>query len=107
METALEIYRQHLAGVPACDAEFFVQALARYRGGDDAAARDISGRCLSMALQLGEERARELGAVAILEVVQEANHGLWKAITTFSGKDFDEFQRYARECIEKRLAVFA
>src|SRR5690242_20082749 len=44
METPLEIYRRHLADLPACDAEFFAEALTRYRAGDESAARDISGR---------------------------------------------------------------
>ncbi len=76
METSLEIYRRHLAKLPACDADFFADALARYRAGDESAARDISGRCLHLALQHGEERAHELGSIEILEAVQEANRGL-------------------------------
>jgi hypothetical protein len=107
METPLEIYKHHLTNLPACDAAFFAEALARYRAGDESAARDISGRCLGLALRLGEERARELGSAAILEVVQEANRGLWKAITTFAGNDLDEFLLYARERIQERLAVLA
>jgi uncharacterized protein YcaQ len=107
METSLEIYRHRLANLPACDAEFFADALARYRAGAESAARDISGRCLGLALRLGEDRARELGSVETLEAVQEANRGLWKAITTFAGNDLEEFHRYARECIQERLAALA
>src|SRR5205814_3175785 len=85
METSLEIYRGCVAKLPACDAEFFSEALARYRAGDERAARDISGRCLGLALRLGEERSHELGSTETLEAVQEANRRLWKSITTFAG----------------------
>ena len=61
METPLEMYRSRLASLPVCDAAFFAEALARYRAGDESAARDISGRCLAIALQLGEERAPRVG----------------------------------------------
>jgi DNA-directed RNA polymerase specialized sigma24 family protein len=107
METPLEIYRRHLADLPACDAAFFAEALARFRAGDESAARDISARCLGLALRLGEERARELGSVEALEVVQEANRGLWEAITTFPGNDLEEFLLYAQERMQQRLAVLA
>jgi hypothetical protein len=108
METSsLEIYRRRLATLPACDAAFFTEALARYRAGDEGAARDISGRCLGLALRLGEERAQELGSIETLEAVQEANRGLWNAIATFTGSDLEEFLRHARECIEERLSALA
>src|SRR5262249_36884810 len=67
VESHLESYRRHLASLPACDAAFFGEALTRYRAGDEAAAREISGRCLVLALRLGEERAREVGSLETLE----------------------------------------
>src|SRR5207247_1326247 len=59
METALESYRRIIAEQPTCDDRFFAQALARYRAGDESAAREISGSCLRIALQLAERHAAD------------------------------------------------
>jgi DNA-directed RNA polymerase specialized sigma subunit len=107
METPLDIYRQKVTKLPACDADFFADAIARYRAGDESAARDISSRCLGIALRMGEERSQTLGSAEILEAVQEANRGLWKAIKTFPGNDLEEFLRYAQECIHEHLTALA
>ncbi len=107
METALDTYRNQVTRLPLCDATFFAEAMARYRARDESAARDISGRCLRVALRLGEERARQLGSPDILDAVQEANRGLWKAITTFAGNDVDEFLTYAQARIQEHLPALA
>jgi len=105
METPLELYRQQLSTLPPCDPAFFADALNRYRAGDTSAAREISGRCLRLALVLGEDRARQLGAADVLDMIQEANRGLWKAVTTYAGNDLDDFLRFANDCIQEQLAA--
>jgi DNA-directed RNA polymerase sigma subunit (sigma70/sigma32) len=102
METALEIYRRVIAAQPTCDEVFFSEALVRYRAGDQAAARDISGRCLRMALQLAEGHAADPAAPSF-DAIQEANAGLMEAITTFAGGNLQDFLHYAQVRIEQRL----
>jgi DNA-directed RNA polymerase specialized sigma subunit len=105
MESALDMYRNRVTELPACDSAFLTEAMARYRAGDESAARDISGRCLGLALRLAEEVARKQSSVEIIDAIQEANRGLWLAITTFSGNDLPEFISYAQERIQERLTV--
>src|SRR5689334_18395181 len=58
METPLETYRRIVDVQPACDAAYFSGAIARYRAGDERAAREISGRCLRFALAVAEEHLK-------------------------------------------------
>jgi DNA-directed RNA polymerase sigma subunit (sigma70/sigma32) len=105
METPLETYRRVVSEQPACDAQFFSEALSRYRAGDEAAGRTISGSCLRLALAIAEDRSREAPSLPLFDVIQEANAGLMEAIATFSGGELQEFLAHARQRIERRIAV--
>jgi DNA-directed RNA polymerase sigma subunit (sigma70/sigma32) len=105
METALETYRRVVAEQPACDAVSFAEALARYRAGDDSAARAISGSCLRVALKVAEDQACDSRALPLFDRIQEANAGLMDAIATFPGSSLAEFLSYALERMHQRLAV--
>ena len=86
METPLETYRRVVSQQPACEPQFFSEALSRYRAGDESAARSISGSCLRLALAIAEEHSKEAPSSPLLDVIQEANAGLMEAITTFAGR---------------------
>jgi DNA-directed RNA polymerase sigma subunit (sigma70/sigma32) len=106
METALETYRRVIASQPTCNDSFFTESLARYRSGDESAARDISGSCLRLALQLVEHHSADPASPSF-DAIQEANAGLMDAITTFAGDDLHDFLRYAQDRIQQRLAALA
>src|SRR5258708_1181621 len=98
METALEIYRRPIAVQPTCDDSFFAEALARYRAGNESAARDISGSWLRLALQVVEGHSADAASPSF-DAIQEANAGLMEAITTFAGDDLQDFLQHAHERI--------
>jgi DNA-directed RNA polymerase sigma subunit (sigma70/sigma32) len=106
MATALETYRRVIAAQPTCNDSFFTEALARYRAGNESAARDISGSCLRLALQIVETHSPDPASPSF-DAIQEANAGLMEAITTFGGDDFQDFLHYAQERIQQRLAALA
>lgn len=107
MESPLETYRQHVLGQPICEAQWFAAALGRFRGGDEAAAKEISARCLHVALRFAEDRAVSLPSHSMFDLIQEANAGLMQAVTTFDGGDLPEFLRFAEEQMNQRLLVLS
>ena len=107
MESSLETYRQHVLGQPICEAQWFAAALGRFRGGDGAASREISARCLHLALRFAENRAVLLPTYPLFDLIQEANAGLMQAVTTFEGTDLPEFLRFAEEQMNQRLLVLS
>jgi DNA-directed RNA polymerase sigma subunit (sigma70/sigma32) len=103
MESELEIYRRLISAQPACEDSWFTDALAKYRAGDEAAGRTISGSCLRLAMQIAEARAAEFGTLSVLDVVQEANVGLMDALKSFTGSCSAEFLTHATQVIHQRL----
>jgi DNA-directed RNA polymerase sigma subunit (sigma70/sigma32) len=105
--SALDTYRQHVLAQPTCEAQWFAQALVRFRGGDEAAAREISARCLQVALRFAEDRAACLSSHPLFDLIQEANAGLMVAIRTFDGHSLAEFLTHAEEQMNQRLLVLS
>ena len=105
METALETYRKLIDEQPTCDDVLFTNALAQFRSGDEAGARAISGSCLRLAMRIAECRAADFAEWPLLDVIHEANAGLYQAITAFPGSDLHDFLLFAEEKIDERLTV--
>ena len=106
METALEAYRRIVADQPICDERLFAEALARYRSGEESAARVISASFLRLALEMAEPRSAG-GESRLFDLIQEANAGLMEAIADFTGGNLQEFLPFARDRIERRLTILA
>src|SRR5438105_4336091 len=101
MDTPLEMYQNAISEVPDLTEQSFNDALNRYRTGDEAAARDISGGCLRLAMGIAEKYARKYSGHDLLDLIQDANGGLFLAVTTFKGDDLQQFLRYTEEKIHE------
>ena len=106
METLIKTYLEQLASVPPLADSWFPQALAAARSGDADACRRICGGCLRLVYRLAEDKwtrwDRHLGA-DLLDLVQEGNAALIKAVRTFSGSTADEFLRHVEFDVRRRL----
>ena len=102
MNAALESYRNQVCGLPELEDHWFPEALTRARQGDDEARRRILGCGLKTALQIAEEE-REEKDLETLDLVEEANRGLTKALTTFQGSTAEEFLRHATGTIRTHI----
>jgi len=104
MSTALANYRSRVQEQPSCDDSWFVAALEQYRAGDEQARLRILGSCLRLALAVVESKHPTSGEEEFLRQVEEANSGLTKALTTFTGSSSAEFLRHAESVIVNRLS---
>lgn len=100
----MELYRAKIADVPLVTDPEFGDLLRRFRAGDEAAGRAISGGHLRMAIEIAESLPEPPAGFDLLDTVQEANAGLWEAIETFPGSTADEFAEHARRTIHHWLA---
>jgi hypothetical protein len=107
VESALELYRQKVSELPACEEPWFSGTLQRLRSGEEDQVREISGRCLHLALALAEARAGKRDEAELFDQIQEANAALLESIHSFKGTGWDEFRRHAEQTITRRLAACA
>ena len=80
----LKLYLEELAGIPACgDPELLAMEVAEGK----EYARE---RLLNVSLHRVVEQAQALtgNGVLLLDLIQEGSLGLWQAITSFTGGDF-------------------
>jgi hypothetical protein len=103
MTTALETYREAIAGQPPLAHPQFGEWLGRYRAGDEAAGRAITGSCLGVALAIVEGLPAVPAGLTAIEAVEEANAGLAAALDSFAGATADEFLAHARRAIHAWL----
>jgi DNA-directed RNA polymerase sigma subunit (sigma70/sigma32) len=104
VEETLELYRSAVTAQPECAEPAFSGWLRRFRDGDEAAGRAISGSCLRIALAEVESRPTLPGGLAFLDAVQEANAGLVEALHSFTGSTAEEFVEHARWTIRDWLS---
>jgi DNA-directed RNA polymerase specialized sigma subunit len=105
VDEAVASYLKQLAELPDQDRVWYLEKLARMRTGDDSARRAVSGSCLRLAFELAQRRTADLPDWSLLDLVQEANVGLWKATRTFTGSTGDEFRAFATQVIDQRLGM--
>jgi hypothetical protein len=107
VETAMSIYRQRIRELPACSADWFTEALARARAGDEMARRTIQGGCGSRVLSVVEARYANATDEELLGLVQDANVALERVVETFSGESVEEFLPHLDAAIERQLQQMA
>src|SRR5947199_10842623 len=103
----IEIYESRLGEITdVCADPWFTRQLARYRAGDEAAWRRISGSCLGRVLAIAKKHWRPDSPATLLDVVQEGNVALVKTIKRFSGTTPDEFLQQMTAAVERRNVLF-
>ncbi len=80
VQSPIQMYRSALSGQPECTDPWFAEALSRWRAGDAGAWREISGRCLGRVLKAVECRFPGRDEEELLDLVQDANAALVRAI---------------------------
>jgi hypothetical protein len=103
----IQTYRSALGGQPPCADPWFADTLSRWRAGDDGAWREISGRCLARVLDAVERRFPDRGEEALLDLVQDANAALVRAIKSFPGTSATDFFAHLDRELGRELDVLA
>jgi hypothetical protein len=98
----LDPYRAEVAKAPACGGDF-PELMRHSRGGDEAAARAITGGHLGMVLGLVESLPALPPGLTLLDTVEEANAALGEAVGTFAGTTADEFAAHVRGAVRAWL----
>lgn len=100
----LRLYLEELASIPACGD---VAVLA-----EDCAAGKVKAQeqLLNVTLSRVVETAKELtgNGVLLLDLIQEGSLGLWQAIVSFPGGDFESYaDRWIRGSMAKLITIQA
>ena len=97
MDTLVNRYRDRLtANQPERSERLFEERFTRYRNGDEAGWREISGAYLLPVLDWVESLSELPPGLSLDDAVQEANAGMVEAIHTFKGSTTDEFWEHAQ-----------
>ena len=99
----LRLYLEELASIPACgDAQLLAE--------DCAAGKTVQEQMLNVTLSRVVETAKELtgNGVLLLDLIQEGSLGLWQAIVSFDGGDFEKYaNRWIRGSMAKLITMQA
>ena len=99
----LRLYLEELASIPACgDAQLLAQ--------ECAAGKAVQEQLLNVSLSRVVETAKELtgNGVLLLDLIQEGSLGLWQAIVSFEGGDFESYaDRWIRGSMAKLITMQA
>jgi hypothetical protein len=91
VQSSIQVYRSAIGNQPACTDPWFAEVLSRSRSGDEEALREISGRCLTHVLDTVERRFPNRDEEGLLDIIQDANAALLRAIESFPGASADQF----------------
>jgi DNA-directed RNA polymerase specialized sigma subunit len=91
VQSPIQVYRSAIGKQPKCTDPWMAEVLSRSRSGDEDALREISGRCLTHVLDTVERRFPNRDEEELLDIVQDANAALLRAIKSFPGTSADQF----------------
>ena len=100
----LRLYLEELASIPACgDPAVLAQACAE---GNTAAQEQLLNVTLSRVVEIAKELVGN--GVLLLDLIQEGSLGLWQAIVTYPGNDFENYSdRWIRGSMAKLITLQA
>lgn len=103
---ALEMYEQELARIQPLtseeDAQLFLQSQESGERAEDAKKRLIEG---NLHLVLPIARRYVSSGLSMLELIQEGNLGLFRAVNEFPQTHRRDFSAFAATCIEKAISI--
>ncbi|PYV95148.1 MAG: hypothetical protein DMG89_22835 [Acidobacteria bacterium] len=101
----VEVYRREVANVLPLTkkeaAHLFQEARQSGDPGEPAKRRLIENH-LHLVLPVAERYAPS--GLSMLDLIQEGNLGLMRALERYSGADLDDFSAYAASCIESFIS---
>lgn len=100
----LRLYLEEIAALPAYgDAQQLAEA---YLAGDESVVPQLTNLMLGSVVQLSCALAGR--GVLLLDLIQEGGMGLWQAILSYSGGDFESYcKRRIQQTLHKALAIQA
>jgi len=101
----VEVYRREIANVLPLTKEDAVLLFQEARQSGDpgeAAKRRLIENHLQLVLPVAERYASS--GLSMLDLIQEGNLGLMRALERYSGIDLDEFSAYAASCVESFIS---
>jgi len=104
----VEFYRQEVADVLPLTKEEAAHLFQEARQSGDLgepAKRCLIESHLHLVLPVAERYASS--GLSMLDLIQEGNLGLIRALETYTGADLDEFSTYASSCIESFICEAA
>lgn len=100
----LRLYLEELAAMPVCaDPQLLAQ---RYAAGDQAVAGEMVNAMLSLAVEISQEYMGR--GVLLMDLIQEANLGLWQGIGCYQAGDVQAHcSRWIRQALAKAVILQA
>ena len=107
---AIAMYLRQLKEMPQLfelGESWLADRLAKCRIGNEQATRDICGSCLRIAWELAQEYLDGGGDDNndILDVVQDANAALLRAVKSFEGSTIDALRKHVVRVIRINMAL--
>src|SRR5207249_258555 len=99
--------RNAIGNQPACTDSWFGEVLSRSRSGNEEALREISGRCLTYVLDTVERRFPNRHEEELLDIIQDANAALLRAIESFAGTSAAQFLAHLDRELGEELDALA
>lgn len=100
----LRLYLEEIAGTPAFGDDRLLSE--QLLSGDGRAAERLANLGLSRVIEIACEQAGKM--VLLMDLIQEGNIGLWEAIQSYSGGDYDAHRdRLIRNAIYKAMVLQA
>jgi hypothetical protein len=98
-----EQYRPGVLGAPECEDSWFPEALSKFRAGDKVARQRILGSCLRIPLAIAMEKGKAHVNIHVLNLIEEGNKVLDKALLSFPGSQAEEFVSHVKKLVEQRI----
>ena len=100
----LRLYLEEVAGIPVCGDVVVLSMEAA--AGKERAQEQLLNLCLSRVLEIAKEMVGN--GVLLLDLIQEGSLGLWQAIMTYDGGDFEAYSdRWIRQAMAKLITLQA
>lgn len=101
----VEVYRREVANVLPLTKEVAAHLFQEARQSGDPgelAKRRLIENHLGLVLPIAQRYASS--GLSMLDLIQEGNLGLMRALERYSGSDLDDFSAYATSCIDRFIS---
>ncbi|MBT8901777.1 sigma-70 family RNA polymerase sigma factor [Lactobacillus delbrueckii subsp. bulgaricus] len=105
---SVRMYLKEIGKVPLLSRDEEVEVAKRIKNGDESAKEELAAANLRLVVSIAKRYAKHNGKMGILDLIQEGNIGLMKAVDKFDYSKGFKFSTYAtwwiRQAITRALA---